>query len=185
MEALSESLAWHGVITRRFEFDYMQRSRKYGRRCPPDRQPRLLDCFRQALEPALQELGSHQRLFIGGKSMGGRMASLLAASPELPSAVAGAACFGYPFHPPGKPDRWRTEHFAGMVCPLFIAHGTRDPFGRKAEVLAHPDVGPEIHWSWLEGGDHDFSPLARQPETQQQLIHQAASAAAAFFHDIP
>jgi predicted alpha/beta-hydrolase family hydrolase len=124
------------------------------------------------------------RIFVGGKSMGGRMASLLAAEPDLADTLSGCVCFGYPFHPPGKPERWRVEHFDRFCCPVMIVQGTRDPFGKQEEVRHCQALsGSNCRIHWLEGGNHDFKPLARQPETQELLIQNAAKAAAAFMAD--
>ena len=181
MDMLVSRLAEEGVATLRFEFPYMEKRRQDGRKRPPDRQPVLLSCFREAIATALAEPGDGSPLFIGGKSMGGRMASHIIAEADLPSHVRGAVCFGYPFHPPGRPARWRTSHFQDLQRSLQIIQGTRDPFGRKTEVESQGvDSETNVRLSWLEGGDHDYRPLARQPETHEELIRQAASMAAGF-----
>lgn len=182
MEQLSGSLACSGVATVRFEFPYMQLSRQDGRKRPPDRQPVLLAHFRDVI----RQVAGNGPVFIGGKSMGGRMASLLAAEAGMAGILNGCICFGYPFHAPGKPDRWRVEHFDSFRCPVMIIQGTRDPFGKREEVegckmLSTADC--RIHW--LEGGNHDFRPLAKQPETQYQLIELAAQTAAEFMAEAP
>lgn len=177
MDRLSGSLASAGIATVRFEFPYMLRRRDDGRKRPPDRQPVLLAHFREVI----RQVAGNGRIFIGGKSMGGRMASLLAAEPDLAGTLSGCVCFGYPFHPPGKPDHWRVEHFGRFHCPVMIIQGTRDPFGKQEEVEgfeALSDAGCRIHW--LEGANHDFRPLARQPETEDQVMVNAARAAASF-----
>ncbi|HAS77180.1 MAG TPA: alpha/beta hydrolase, partial [Marinobacter adhaerens] len=105
------------------------------------------------------------------KSMGGRMASILASRRE---GIDGVACFGYPFHPPGKPDRWRTAHFQNVSCPMLVLQGTRDPFGKPSEMAGHEQELEGIRLHWLEGGNHDFQPLKSQPQTQAELIVVAA-----------
>ncbi len=183
MESLASALSAEGVATLRFEFPYMEKRRQDGRNRPPDRQPVLLDHFREVIATVVAEPVEGSRLFIGGKSMGGRMASHMIAQPELEPEVCGAVCFGYPFHPPGKPDRWRTTHFQELRRPLQIIQGTRDPFGRKHEVEAQGlDSLENLCLSWLEGGDHDYRPLARQPETHEEMIRQAARVVAGFIH---
>jgi len=182
MEHLSGAMASEGVATARFEFRYMERRREDGRKRPPDRQPVLLSRFREVIQQVRREHGG--RIFVGGKSMGGRMASLLAAEPDLADTLSGCVCFGYPFHPPGKPERWRVEHFDRFCCPVMIVQGTRDPFGKQEEVRHCQALsGSNCRIHWLEGGNHDFKPLARQPETQELLIQNAAKAAAAFMAD--
>ena len=179
MEQLVLALSEVGIASVRFEFAYMQQRRVDGRKRPPDRQPALLDGFVQALRLARSELPPNCQLLAGGKSMGGRMASLLAqnsgATNDLEDNLMDAVvCYGYPFHPPGKPDRWRTSHLSHLACPLLIVQGTRDPFGRPAELQSQRAAlaGCDLHW--LEGGNHDFQPLVRQPQTQSDLIRQAA-----------
>lgn len=183
MKWLSGALAAEGIATVRFEFPYMTRRREDGRKRPPDRQPVLLSYFREVIQQTAVRRGG--RVFVGGKSMGGRMASLLAAESDLADILEGCICFGYPFHPPGKTERWRVEHFDSFCTPVMIIQGTRDPFGKREEVERCESVsgaGRQIYW--LEGGNHDFKPLARQAETQNQLIEQAAKVAAAFMGDL-
>lgn len=177
MDRLSGFLALAGVATVRFEFPYMQRTRDDGRKRPPDRQPVLLAHFRDLI----RQVAGDGQVFIGGKSMGGRMASILAAEPDLAGTLSGCVCFGYPFHPPGKPDRWRIGHFDDFCCPVMIIQGARDPFGKKAEVEDCKALsGKDCRIHWLDGADHDFKPLAKQPETQDTMIESAANAAAEF-----
>ena len=148
MDAFGDGLADRGFRVARFEFPYMAESRRTGKRKPPDRAPVLLETWREIIK----RLGNH-RLIIGGKSMGGRIASLIADEAE----VAGLVCLGYPFHPVGKPDRLRTEHLHSIKTPTLILQGTRDSFGNQDEV-------PEYHLSevirivWIEDGDHSLKP---------------------------
>lgn len=180
MDSLVSALSLEGVTTLRFEFPYMEKRRQDGRKRPPDRQPVLLQHFREAVAAATGA-GEGAGIFVGGKSMGGRMASLMLAQADFHPEIRGAVGFGYPFHAPGKPDIWRTGHFSDLERPLLIIQGTRDPFGRKVEVEERR-VGRagNVDIAWLEGGDHDFRPLARQPESHDQMIRQAARLAAAF-----
>ncbi len=171
MEELAEALDAEGVAVARFEFPYMEKRRQDGKKRPPDRQPRLLEHFRDVLAEVRAEVGNECAILAGGKSMGGRMASLLAAEDN---GIDGVVCFGYPFHPPGKPDNWRIDHFPRIECPLLVIQGTRDPFGKPDEVAARQSQLGACQLVWLEGGNHDFQPLARQAETRQDLINEAA-----------
>lgn len=173
MELLSEALSGQGIASVRFEFPYMVKRREDGRKRPPDRQPVLLAAFREQVAQAREEIGPDARLLVAGKSMGGRMASLLAS--EGCDAIDGVVCYGYPFHPPGKPDRWRVEHLADVGVPLLVVQGTRDPFGKPEELKALGQIAGVTRLCWLEGGNHDFQPLARQMETQSDLITEAAA----------
>lgn len=164
--------------------------------------PKLVDEFRQMLRECSASRGAADQIFIGGKSMGGRVASLLVSQgsacdnlsgtsgsegatsggmfPE--EMVSGVIAFGYPFHPPGRPDRWRTDHFPEISCPLLILQGTRDRFGTPEAIQSRPELTQtRIHW--LDSGDHDFKPLARSRRTQSELIKEAAQVAAKFIHE--
>lgn len=174
MNALCEALAQRGVATRRFEFPYMRRRRETGGKRPPDRQPVLLESWREVYAQVEAENPAGP-LLIGGKSMGGRMASLAA----LELAPAGWCCFGFPFHPPGKPEKVRTEHFPSLQVPGLILQGTRDPFG-KPDQIETGNWPACIELTWLEDGDHDFKPRKRSGLTQADLIERAAQNVADF-----
>tara|TARA_Y100001001_G_scaffold58728_1_gene55540 strand:+ start:245 stop:892 length:648 start_codon:yes stop_codon:yes gene_type:complete len=171
MEELSAALEREGIGTIRFEFPYMQKRRKDGKKRPPDREPVLLEYFSGVIDRVRAELGSTSLILVGGKSMGGRMASILASRRD---DIDGVICFGYPFHPPGKLDRWRTAHFRDLNCPILVLQGTRDPFGKPDELADHQQELEAIDLRWLEGGNHDFQTLKSQPQTQSELIAQAA-----------
>lgn len=182
MDRLAADLVTQGVTVWRFEFPYMQKRREDGRKRPPDRQERLLEYFSGVIIDARDRLPPGRRLVIGGKSMGGRMATLIASDPEMRASCSGVVCFGYPFHPPGKPDRWRTDHFADLWCPVSILQGTRDPFGKPAEVTERLEGQSSwpVRVHWLDGGNHDFLPPKKLAVTQPQLIHEAAKLTAEF-----
>jgi predicted alpha/beta-hydrolase family hydrolase len=101
------------------------------------------------------------RLAIGGKSMGGRMASMLLADPESGSAaarVSGLVLLGYPLHPPGKPDQLRTAHLPALRVPVLLVQGTRDPFGTRDEVEPIFRALPtRVDFEFVDGGDHGFA----------------------------
>lgn len=183
MERLAGALAMHGVSVVRFEFPYMQKRRNDGRKRPPDRQPVLLEHFATMVRQCRDTMGDDRALVVGGKSMGGRMASLLATSAEV-TGVQGVACFGYPFHPPGKPDRWRTGHFSDLRVPMAVFQGTRDPFGKPAELEGQPPFPSQVRIHWLEGGNHDLRPLKKQGLEPNALIDESARLAANFLHSL-
>ncbi len=171
MNAIAERLGGAGVEVVRFEFDYMARRRQDGRRRPPDRAPKLLARF----EDVIAEAGTPSNLVIGGKSMGGRSASMIADQ----AGVAGLLCLGYPFHPPGKPDRLRTHHLEALKTPALIVQGTRDPFGTQTEVTRY-SLSPSIELAWLEDGDHSFKPRKKSGRSLAQNLDEAAEAALRF-----
>lgn len=152
MSAAAEALAAEGFRVARFEFAYMA-ARRTGQTKPPPKAELVMPEFRNAVE----QLGATGRLIIGGKSMGGRVASMVADDLHAAGKVAGLLCLGYPFHPPGKPEQLRTAHLAALETPALIVQGTRDPFGTIDEVPGYA-LSEEIEIFWLEDGDHDLKP---------------------------
>ncbi|MCG8507741.1 MAG: dienelactone hydrolase family protein [Rhodospirillales bacterium] len=171
MTAFAGGLAAWGFRVARFEFPYMAARRATGKKRGPDRPNVLLDTWFEAV----RQLGDPSRLVIGGKSMGGRIASMIADE----AGVAGLLCLGYPFHTPGKPEVPRIDHLAGMRTPALILQGTRDPFGTPDEVAAYP-LSPAIRLHWLADGDHGFKPRKRSGRTEEQNLSEAVEAAATF-----
>ncbi len=168
MNTIALGLAKKGVRVARFNFPYMQKRLEDGKRRPPDRAPKLVEFFSQIIRD------TKGPVTIGGKSMGGRIASMVAALDDeaLNHKIKGVICLGYPFHPQGKPEKLRTEHIKDIQAPLFIAQGTRDKLGSREEV-ANYDLGKAIDWLWLEDGDHDFKPRVKSGLTQCQHTQQA------------
>ena len=148
MQALTEVFAGEGLRVARFEFSYMA-ARRQGTRKPPPKAETLIPEYRAALAA----LGARGQIIIGGKSMGGRIASMIADETQ----AAGLLCIGYPFHPIGKPEQLRTTHLKHLHKPTLIAQGTRDPFGTQDEVATY-DLSPAIQILWMEDGDHDLRP---------------------------
>lgn len=152
MSAAAEALASRGLRVARFEFGYMA-ARRSGARKPPPRADKLNPEFLEAVE----NLGANGPLIIGGKSMGGRVASMVADGLYAQNRIAGLLCLGYPFHPPAKPTQLRTAHLTKLRVPTLICQGTRDEFGTREEVPGY-DLAPTIELLWLEDGDHDLKP---------------------------
>jgi predicted alpha/beta-hydrolase family hydrolase len=175
MAAFAEGLGARGIRVARFEFPYMAARRNTGRKFPPDRQPVLLATWARAA----QALGHPETWIIGGKSMGGRMASLVADG----LGVRGLACLGFPFHPPGKPAQTRTAHLAGLKTPALIVQGTRDPLGGRTDVAGYA-LSPSIEIAWIEDGDHDLKPLKRSGRTQDECWRAAMDRVAEFMNKI-
>ena len=149
MNAIAKSLSDGGFRVARFEFDYMASRRTSSGRKPPPRAETLCPEYMAAIA-ALKARGP---LIIGGKSMGGRVASMIADEHH----TAGLLCLGYPFHPVGKPTQLRTAHLARLETPTLIVQGTRDPFGTREEVAGYK-LSKAIEILWLEDGDHDLRP---------------------------
>ena len=177
MDQISEALAESGVNVLRFEFDYMA-ARRHGHRRPPPRAERLIPEFLGVLS----EIQSNLPVFIGGKSMGGRVASMIAEDAFRQGRIGGLVCLGYPFHPPAKPDSLRTDHLKALTVPALICQGTRDPFGARAEVEGY-GLSDAIDLFWVEDGDHDFKPRKKSGLTHAQNIVSAAQAVAGWTAD--
>ena len=175
MTTVARELGGRGIRVVRFEFPYMAARRKGGKRGAPDREAVLLATWRDVVA----QLGGGERVFIGGKSMGGRMATLVA--DEL--RVRGVLCFGYPFHPPGQPSRVRTAHLEAMATPMLILQGERDPFGTRHDVESYR-LSPAIRVEWLPDGDHSLKPRAKSGLTERQNLTHAIEAAAGFMATI-
>jgi len=181
MNQTAVGLATAGHRCVRFEFPYMAKRREDGKRRPPDRQPKLLEAFRHVLAAVADEVGAETHLFIGGKSMGGRMASLLAADTEFPLPIAGVIALGYPFHPPGKPSVLRTDHFSAMTAPFLICQGERDPFGTKDEITTL-HLPQTIEIAWFPDGNHDLMPRRKSGIAPEENLNGAISAISGFMN---
>lgn len=160
MERIATELATRGICVHRFEFGYMAARRDGGSRRPPPRAETLAGEYEAAVAQVANGLGKGRRLFVGGKSMGGRVASLVADALSAQRRIAGLVCLGYPFHPVGQPGKLRTAHLTGLQCPALIVQGTRDPFGTREEVAGY-GLAPAIELEWIENGDHDFKGAGR------------------------
>jgi len=177
MALISEMLAARGIRVARFEFGYMAARRGGGKRRPPPK-AELLDGEMIAAARAAAE-GASGRLSIGGKSMGGRVASHVADRLHNSGDIAGLVCLGYPFHPPKTPERLRTAHIETLSCPTLIIQGERDPFGGRAEVEALK-LPSAIHFHWAHDGDHDLGPRGGSGTTRRGNLEAAADAISMF-----
>lgn len=177
LQQLAILLAAQSIEVWRFNFAYMAKT-VAGQKQPPAKVATLL----QEIAVLIAQLPDDLPLFIGGKSMGGRVATLLAADAALlPATVKGVVVFGYPFCPPAKKQLGitpRTAHFTEVQKPVLIVQGERDAFGAPEDLAGHS--WPLVQISWLEGGDHDLKTLKRHGHTQAQLLAQAAAIASDF-----
>jgi predicted alpha/beta-hydrolase family hydrolase len=174
MTAFAVGLAVCGIRVIRFDFPYMEKQRQTGRRRPPDREPVLREVWQTVVESI-----TAKRLLIGGKSLGGRIASLIVDS----SGADGLVCLGYPFHPPRRPERLRTEHLKDLKTPALICQGSRDPFGNTEEVSRYA-LSDTIRLHWLADGDHSFKPRRASGRSQDQNWAEAMRAVADFAHGL-
>lgn len=163
---MARALAARGLDVVTFNFLYTEQGRRI-----PDRTPALESCYRAVIDTVREQMGSARRtLLIGGKSMGGRMATHVAAADRaLP--VAGIVLLGYPLHPPGRPDQRRDAHLPAVARPMLFVQGSRDTFGRPAEltpVIERIVPTPTLHV--VEGGDHSFRLPKRNPPAQAAAL---------------
>ena len=173
MGSMAQRLAGLGVGVIRFEFSYMAERRINGGKRPPNPQPVLLESWREVYRQVRPLVTGP--LAIGGKSMGGRMASLLA--DEL--AADALVCLGYPFYAVGKPQKPRVEHLAALRTPTLIVQGERDALGNR-EAVADYALSAAIELSWLVAGDHDLKPLKASGFSHDQHLQTAAERVAQF-----
>jgi predicted alpha/beta-hydrolase family hydrolase len=152
MMGAARALAAVGLRVARFEFGYMA-ARRRGERRPPPRAESVMAEYVAAI--GALEVGG--KLIIGGKSMGGRVASMIADEMHAEGRIAGLLCLGYPFHPVGKPTQLRTGHLETLKCPALIVQGTRDVMGAQDEVAGYR-LSSSIEILWLEDADHDLKP---------------------------
>ena len=175
MNEIAAQLAQRGVDVLRFEFPYMAQRREDGRKRPPNPQARLLEKWREVY--ALVRTQVTGRLAVGGKSMGGRMASLIADELGADALV----CLGYPFYAAGKPEKPRVAHLADLQTRSLIVQGERDALGNLATVETYA-LAAQIELYWLPAGDHDLKPPKSSGFTQQQHLESAADRVAAFLY---
>lgn len=174
MSAVANGLVEQGIRVVRFNFPYMVKRAEDGKKRPPDRAPKLLEAYEEVITHF-----TNQPVVIGGKSMGGRMSSLLAEN-EL---VAGMACLGYPFHPPGKPEKYKGEHLAAIEKPTLILQGERDTFGKKEE-FEHFALSEQVRVIFVPDGDHSFKPRKSSGYTEVENIELAVKHLADFIKEI-
>lgn len=175
MNDAARVIASRGIRVARFEFAYMA-GRREGVRKPPPRADTLLGEYRDVVAQVVDD----GPVFIGGRSMGGRVASMVADELYEAGAVLGLVCLGYPFHPPGKLEQLRTAHLEHLKTPALIVQGTRDEFGTRDEVSGYA-LSPSIELVWLEDGDHGLRPRkALSGFTYAQHLESMADAVAGF-----
>lgn len=171
MRLFAGGLAERGLDAVTFNFLYTEKGRRL-----PDPKARLESCYRQVIG-AVRELKKLRgnRLLVGGKSMGGRIASQVAAAgeDEVARDIAGLVLLGYPLHPPGRPDKLRAEHLKHIRAPMLFVQGSRDAFGTPDElraVIKEHQLPARLYE--VEGGDHSFKVLKSSP-VPQQLVYEA------------
>jgi predicted alpha/beta-hydrolase family hydrolase len=165
MVSFATALAERGIDIVTFNFLYTEQGRRV-----PDHNPGLESCWRAVTETVRERITSGTKLAIGGKSMGGRIASQIAAAGGV-GELAGLVFLGYPLHPPGRPDRLRAAHLPAIKAPMLFVQGARDTFGTPAEleaIIAQLDTPAELFV--VEGGDHSFKVPKNAPLAQADVF---------------
>ena len=175
MNDVTKRLVLQGIRVVRFEFPYMADRRLTGTKRPPNKKDVLLETFKEVI---LQEAVKSQKLFIGGKSMGARMASLIL---DEVAAVTGLIAFGFPFHAPGKDPKDRINHLHKLKKPCLILQGERDPMGNREECRQYK-LSKKIEFEWLVDGDHSLKPRKKSGITLQENMDKAIQAAQNFIN---
>ena len=174
MIRVASGFAARGIRVATFNFPYKEEGRKL-----PDPGAVLEDAFRSAWEAVARERSG--LLFAGGKSMGGRIASQVAARDGFTPAPAGLIFFGYPLHPPGKPAQRRDRHLPNITTPMLFLGGTRDPFGSPEELQALVAGLPTATLQLTEGGDHSLA-VSKKQDPAGASLERAIDVAVAWIH---
>ena len=171
LEEIAKGVAGYGFRVVRFEFPYMKQRRDKGKKAPPDREEVLIAHWKKVVK----KLGGPRGVIIGGKSLGGRIASLIV--DDL--GVDGLVCLGYPFHPSGTPAKTRIGHLESLRTPTLIVQGERDSFGARDEIRGYP-LSWHIQIAYLTDGDHSFKPRKGAEITEQDNMDEACRLVATF-----
>lgn len=168
----------------RFNFPYMDKRIALGKRYPPDRMPKLLDCYKQVINDfiAINNKEKKLPLFIGGKSMGSRVAATIASDEKFSEFIQGVFCFGYPFHPVKKTEKLRLEPLQNTRKPILIAQGERDTLGSEVEISDY-EISHMCQCFFLSDGDHSLKPRVKSGYTQRQHIESAVQAIVQFIQE--
>jgi len=163
----------------RFNFPFMDKRIELGKRYPPDRMPKLLECYQSIINDFItsnfissNNVEKKLPLFIGGKSMGSRVAATLAGDNEISKVIDGVFCLGYPFHPTKKPEKLRLTPLQNTLKPIVVVQGERDTLGSQVEILDYK-VSNLCHCVFLVDGDHSLKPRVKSGFTHQQHMAQA------------
>ena len=175
MVDMAQKLAAYNIEVYRFNFPYMQMMSESGKRRPPNRMSVLLEDFHTVV--AAQE--TDLPVFIGGKSMGGRVSTMIGIEPQVIEKIKGIIALGYPFHPSGKPEKLRIDHLPNLLTPCVIIQGERDLLGNKTEITGY-DLPDDIQFEYLTDGDHSFKPRKASGVTLADNMALAAKHIATF-----
>jgi predicted alpha/beta-hydrolase family hydrolase len=178
MNEVSLLLNKSGINVVRFNFPFMDKRALTDIKYPPDRMPKLLICYEDVIRHVVEQLANNELpLFIGGKSMGSRVAVTILADPKLLPAyllnkISGVFCLGYPFHPAKKPEKLRLEPLFGTNKPVLIVQGERDSLGNKTEIISYK-LAEYCQCVFLDDGDHSLKPRVKSGFTYEAHMSRA------------
>lgn len=180
--AVADALETVGIPSLRFDFPYRAAGRK-----APDRPPVLEATTREAAAALAERTGlAPDRLVLGGRSMGGRIASMVVATPEDPQPALGLLLLGYPLHAAGRPERRRDDHFPRIACPVLFVSGTRDSMAPEpALTRSAKKVHGAVTLHWLDTADHGFRPLKRSGRTIDEVLADVAETSVTWVRALP
>lgn len=183
MEQICLLLTKANINVLRFNFPYMDKRIQLGKRYPPDRMPKLIDCYKRVINDlSIKSNEAKLPLFIGGKSMGSRVAATIAEEDDIAEVIKGVFCLGYPFHPAKKPEKLRLEPLQNTQKPILIVQGERDTLGSQNEIKGY-EVSSLCRFTFLTDGDHSLKPRVKSGFTHQQHIAAAVAAIVKFIKE--
>lgn len=194
MENFTSLLNDKNINVVRFNFPYMDKRLVDGKKYPPNKMPVLEECYQTVMDKYFKDSSNTLPIFIGGKSMGGRVAATLSetVSSSIETSepksdievnpIKGAICIGYPFHPQKKPEKLRLEPLQNTKLPILILQGDRDALGNKEEIQAY-DISSLCEVVFFNDGDHDLKPRVKSGYTHTQHLQAAVEHLVRFIHE--
>ncbi len=184
MEKITTLFNKANINVLRFNFPYMDKRIALGKRYPPDRMPKLIDCYKAVINEFITINNNTKALplFIGGKSMGSRVAATLASDDETSELIQGVFCFGYPFHPAKKTEKLRLAPLQNTLKPIFIAQGERDTLGSEVEITDY-EISNLCQCFFLVDGDHSLKPRVKSGFSHLQHMESAVHAITQFIQE--
>lgn len=182
MNNLAAELVALNINVTRIELDYMAQRRRGGTKRPPPKVTALQEEWLEHINESAFTLSKKLPFFLGGKSMGARLACMVSTADALLKKPSGVIAYGYPFHPQNQPDKLRLAPLLALSeqqIATLVVQGTRDAFGKENEVKGY-GLPQGIEWAWLSTGDHDFKPLKSSGKSHAQLISDAAASTRMF-----
>ncbi len=180
LETIARGVVKSGVRVVRFNFPYMEEMLRTGQKVPPNGRNILRKCFSDLIVHCIEREGvPAEKIIIGGKSTGARIASMVADNHK----VAGVVCLGYPFHLPKKPEHLRIQALKKIQTPTLICQGERDPRGKRKEIR-QLSLSKSCRIHWLVNGNSNFKPGKYSPWTQEQNMEDAIEAVNKFINTL-